>query len=144
MTLTCEGTGGYRPGVITFYAKKGRSLDIEKIRESINATRLSGGTGMSVVSFEITALGEITLGDTDATIRIGGIDRVFTLGEDASAKGSFQKLRDAVKRGDKIVSVTGRVPGWSGVFPKVLQGLAKMPEPDRNRLLVTSFEIAKQ
>src|SRR5436853_5304905 len=94
MTLTCEGTGGYRPGVITFYAKKGRSIDIEKIRESISATRLSGGTGMKVDSFEVTAMGEITLG-ADVTIRVPGIDQVFTLGDDAKAKGTVQKLRDA-------------------------------------------------
>src|SRR5437016_2454469 len=97
MTLTCEGSGGYRPGVITFYAKKGRSIDIEKIRESITATRLSGGTSMKVDSFEVTAMGEITLGAPDVTIRVPGIDQVFTLGEDASAKGSLQKLRDAVQ-----------------------------------------------
>jgi hypothetical protein len=142
MTLTCEGKGGYRPGVITFYAKKGKSIDIDKIRESITATRLSGGTNMRVDSFEITAVGE--LDEKGATLKVPGIDVQFTLADDPSAKGTMQKLREAVQRGDKIANVTGRLPGWNGVFPKVLQGLAKMPETDRNQLMITSFEIVKK
>ena len=40
--------------------------------------------------------------------------------------------------------VTGQLPGWSGVFPKVLQNLAKTPVEERNRIMLTSFEVAKK
>ncbi len=143
MTMTCEGVGGYRPGVITFYAKKGKSFDIDKIRESITATRLSGGTSMRVDSFEITAAGEIALTDSAAYLKLPDGTQ-FSLGEDASAKGSLQKLRNAVGRGDKIATVSGRLPGWNGVFPKVLKSLAATPEQERNQLLITSFDISKK
>ena len=47
--LFCEpGKGSYRPGTITFIAKKGHSIDLEKIRESITATRLSGGNSKPI------------------------------------------------------------------------------------------------
>ena len=145
MTLTCEeGKGSYRPGIITFHAKKGKSLDIDKIRESITATRLSGGTGMKVDFLEITAVGTIMLGESESVLKVAGTDQQFALGEDPGAKGTLQKLREAAKRGEKIESVTGRLPGWNGVFPKVLQGLANMPPESRNQLLVTGFEISKK
>lgn len=145
MTLTCEeGKKSYRPGIITFHAKKGRSLDIDKIRESITATRLSGGTGMKVDYLEITATGMIEFGDRTTVLKVSGTDVEFTLHEDADAKGMLEKLRTAVKRGDKIATVTGRLPGWNGVFPKVLQGLAAMPPEHRNQLQVTGFELSKK
>src|SRR6516162_6304189 len=85
MTLTCEGSGRYRPGVITFYAKKGKPFDIDKIRESITATRLSGGTRMGVDSFEVTAMGEFKLqGNQGVLLRVPGIEQTFSLGEDKS------------------------------------------------------------
>ena len=144
MTMTCEGVGGYRPGVITFFAKKGKTFDIDNIRESITETRLSGGTNMRVDFFEITAMGDIKLTDKDAILKVPGIAPQFTLAEDANAKGSLQKLRDAIQRGDKIVSVTGKLPGWNGTFPKVMRALAQTPEESRYQLLITSFEIAKK
>jgi hypothetical protein len=145
MTLTCEGEkGSYRPGVITFYAKKAKSLDLDKIRESITATRLSGGTRMSVSYLEITALGDIVLGGKDNVLNVSGTGQQFVLGEDPSAKGILQKLGEATRRGDKIGSVTGRVQGWNGGFPNVLRELAKTSNQDRMELLVTGFEVAKK
>src|SRR5262249_55347110 len=128
-----------------FYAKKGKSFDIDKIRESITATRLSGGTRMAVDSFEVTAMGELKLqGDQGVLLRVPGIERSFTLGEDKSAKGTLQNLRAALERGDKIASVTGQLPGWNGVFPKVLRALDGMSPEARNQLFLTSFEVQKK
>src|SRR5438045_1322208 len=110
ITLTCEGDkGAYRPGVITFFAKNGRSIDLDKI----------------------------------GVLTVAGTGQKFDLGESASAKDALPKLRAALARGDKIVSVTGRVQGWSGVFPAVMRGLAKA-EGTRSQLQVTGFEIAKK
>ena len=143
MIYTCEGEkGSYRPGVITFYAKKGKSLDLDKLRESITATRLSGGTSMKVDYLELTVIGDVQLGDKESVLRVSGTEQQFVLDEDASAKGSLQKLHDAVKRGDKIANVTGRVAGWNGAFPAVLRALAKTAD-QRPQLLVTGFEVKK-
>ena len=140
MTLTCEGEkGGYRPGTITFAAKKGKSLDIDKIRESITATRLSGGTGMRVEWLEVTVTGQVETG-ANLVLKSAGSGHQFVLGD---AAGKAKELREALERGAKVTSVSGRVPGWTGPFPKVLKALAITPEADRMKLLVTSFEIAK-
>jgi hypothetical protein len=144
ITLTCEGTGGYRPGVITFEAKPGKSIDLDKIRESITATRLSGGTSMRVDYLEITATGSFDTSDKAIVLNVFGTKQQFVLGEDPGAKGALQKLRDALARGDKVASVSGRVPGWSGTFPTVLKALAKAADQGPAQLLVTGFEISKK
>jgi hypothetical protein len=144
MTLTCEGKGQYRPGLITFYAKKGKSVDLDKIRESLTATRLGDGTNMRVDYLEITALGDVVLGPKDNVLSVIGTGQQFVLGEDASAKGILQKMGEAARRDDKIASVTGRVHGWNGRFPTVLKALAETSNQGRMQLLVTGFEVAKK
>ena len=140
--LTCEGDkGSYRPGLITFEPKKGRSLDLTKIRESIAVTRLSGGTAMSVDYFEITVLGAVEFRDKEPKLTVSGTGQQFTLTESPAAKGKLQKLRDALSRGDKVISVTGRVQGWTGRFPDVLKAQANAPAIQT--LLLVDFELAK-
>ena len=138
--LFCEpGKGSYRPGTITFFAKKGASIDLYKIRESITATRLSGGTNMSVDYLEITATGQIQAGEKEVLLK-GKDGPVFVLLDGPKAKDIVQKLRTA---GDKVTSVTGQVQGWNGRFPLMLQALAKTSGQERLQLLVTGFETAK-
>jgi hypothetical protein len=121
--LTCEpGKQSYRPGTIAFAAKAGKSIDLAKMRESIAATRLSGGTNMGMEYLEITATGAVQ----------------------ASDKGTLERLRDALARGEKLSSVTGRVQGWNGRFPDVLKALEKAPPESRSVLLVTDFEMHKK
>jgi hypothetical protein len=142
VNLFCEpGKGSYRPGTITFVAKKGASIDLDKIRESITATRLSGGTNMSVDYLEITATGGISLGDEEVVLKGSKSGPVFVLKDDPKAKGIVKKLRQA---GDKVASVTGLVQGWNGRFPVMLQALAKTSGQDRFQLFVTGFETAKK
>ena len=143
MILTCaEGKGSYRPGTITFQPKKGRSLDLTKIRESIAATRLSGGTAMSVDYLEITALGAVEIRAKELVLIVSGTGLQFTLAESASAKGQLQKLQDALGRGEKVTSVTARVQGWTGTFPIVLRELANAPAGQTLQLI--DFESAKK
>jgi hypothetical protein len=143
MIYVCApGKGSYMPGTITFQPKKGRSLDLNKIRESISASRLSAGTGMSVDYFEITALGAVDLRDNEPLLTVSGTGQQFKLTESASAKGQLQKLRDALGRGEKVTSVTGRVQGWTGGFPVVLKGLADVPAIQTLQLI--DFEITKK
>jgi hypothetical protein len=56
----------------------------------------------------------------------------------------LQRLNEAVARGDKMFTVTGRVPGWKGRFPVVLDAWAKTPEGQKHRLEVTNFEVEKK
>src|SRR2546422_11211965 len=94
VVLVCEeAKGGYKPGTITFQAKKGKSIDLEKLRESVAATRLSGGTNMSMDWLEITARGEITSRGTDLVLKLSMTGQEFVLGEEASAKGEYARLR---------------------------------------------------
>jgi hypothetical protein len=146
VTLTCEpGKGGYRPGLITFYAKKGKSIDLDKIRESIAATRLSGGTNMGMDYLEITARGEIAVSDKEVLLKVSGTDQQFVLGNDPGKKGHLERLRQALKQGQKVTSITGRVQGWNGRFPDALRALAKTAAAQGPMvLLVTEFEIGKE
>ena len=147
VTLTCEeGKGNYRPGIITFYPKAGKTLDLRKMEESIRATRLSGGSSMGVDYLEITALGDVTIDGNAATFKVSGSTQQFTLKE-ASAKDGEKtplgRLREALAGGAKIESVTGRVQGWTGTFPVVLRNFAKMPADATQELTVTDFEMKK-
>jgi hypothetical protein len=154
------GEGDYRPGIITFFAKKGKSIDLDQIRASIQATRLSGGTRMQVTYLEVTALGDVAQVHQDIVLKVKGTGQEFTLAADPNAgpKGktsAFQRLREALGRGEQVTSVTGRVEGWSGRFPDVLRALEgqsteHQEKPDkpaprkRPRLLVTDFGSAKE
>jgi hypothetical protein len=149
--LICETeTGSYRPGTITFYPKKGKSLDLRKMVESITATRLSGGTGMSVNWLEITATGTVVLDGKTALLKVSGTKQQFVLKEAPEFKNKggtatpLLRLEAAVASGKTVVSVTGRVDGWTGVFPVVLRGLAKRPPDEPVVLFVTDFETSKK
>jgi hypothetical protein len=145
VTLTCEtDKGDYRPGVITFFPKKGKSLDLYKMEESIRATRLSGGTSMSMDFLEVTATGAVVnAADKTTLFQVSGASQQFVL-KVAVSKGSgpssLERLREALASGAKVVSVTGRVEGWTGKFPDVLRSLAKQPVGAPVVLFVTDFE----
>ena len=136
--------GSYQLGTIEFAPKKGRSIDLDKICESITATRLSGNTSMSMDYLEITAKGEVIERDKELVLKMSGTGQELVLSEEPTAKGGLQRLREAVARGDKVATVTGRVPGWSGLFPVVLAAWAKAPEAQKRRLAVTGFEGEKK
>jgi hypothetical protein len=146
--LLCEtDKGDYRPGTITFFPKKGKTLDLRKMVESITATRLSGGTSMSMNWLEITATGAVVLDDKAALFKVSGTMQQFLLKEadpKGGAKSALQRLRAAVDSGAEVVSVTGRVDGWSGRFPLVLRALAKRPPDEPVVLFVTDFETSRK
>lgn len=146
--LVCETeTGQYRPGTITFYPKKGKSIDLRKTEESLRATRLSGGTSMSVEWFEITVTGEVIVGDgTSALLKVAGTNQQLALKQATPKEGektALRRLCEEVLKGAKIVSVTGRVEGWNGRFPAVLAALGRQPADAEMVLVVTDFEIGK-
>jgi len=134
----------YQRGTIEFAPKKGRSIDLDKICESITATRLSGGTKMSIDFLEITAKGKVLERDKELVLKVSGTGQELLLSEEPTAKDGLQRLREAVARGDKVSTVTGRVPGWSGRFPVVLAAWAKAPDAQKRKLTVVDFTVEKK
>jgi hypothetical protein len=58
----------------------------------------------------------------------------------------FQRLQQRLAKGEKLVSVTGRVQGWSGRWPDVLRELAgkeKAADKKPALLMVTDFQTVK-
>ena len=122
-------------GTITFQAKKGKLADLARLHESIWATRLGDRTGMQLHRLEVTAVGEVVVAENDVILKVAGTDSKFLLGGDAAVK----RIREAVQRGEKVVSVTGEVEGWKGNFT---QFLGKLP-PQPRRILVKDFQTGK-
>jgi hypothetical protein len=151
------GKKRYAVGTITFAAKKGKSIDLVKLRESIRATRLGGNTNSEVRYLEITAEGEVVVTGKETLLNVSGTKQQFLLGDDPKAtakegeKTPYQRLREALAKGKKVASVTGRVQGWAGRWPVVLRELAAQPAGDAGQpgkaapkkptlLLVTDFQ----
>ena len=134
----------YQRGTIEFAPKKGRSIDLDKICDSITATRLSGNTSMRMDYLEITAKGEVIERDKELVLKVSGTGQELVLSEEPTAKGSMQRLREALARGDKVSTVTGRVPGWNGRFPVVLAAWAKAPDAQKRKLAVVDFKVEKK
>ena len=136
----------YDHGTITFRAKKGKLVDLDKLYESIWATRLSGRTRSGLVSLEVTAVGKAVVDGKETILKVAGSKAWFVLGKssdenhgDENHGDGLDKLRAAVKAGREVISVTGVVDGWKGRWPVLLR---KLP-PKPRRLLVTSFKTAK-
>ena len=134
----------YQLGTIEFFAKKGKSIDLDKLDESIAATRLSGNTNMSIDYLEITAKGKVIERDKELVLKVSGTGQEFVLSEEPTATDGLQRLREAVARGNKVSTVTGRVPGWSGRFPVLLRAWAKAPDTQKRKLAVVDFEVEKK
>jgi len=130
-------------GTITFRARKGRLVPLDQLHESIKATRLGDNTGMALLWLDIKAEGKVVAGK-ELQLQIPGSEDSFLLGEDPNAatpaeKSAFRRLREALERGEKVVSVTGRLDGWKG---NLTQFSKKLPEKPR-RILVKDFETVK-
>jgi len=124
-------------GEIIFRAKKGRLVDLDKLHESIWATRLSGGTGMALGWLDVNAVGEIVAEKERIVLKVKGSDQLFVLKE--GDKKVFAKLHEAAEGKQKSVSVSGRVEDWKGHFPPFLKTLPKKPRV----ITVKDFELVK-
>jgi hypothetical protein len=134
-----------KAGRIAFRAKKGRLVDLDKLHESIKATRLSDDdTAMELKSLDVTVVGALLTDKKELRLKAAGSEEVFVLAEapgaraKATAPTPFQRLQEALKRGEKVVSVTGRLDGWTGNFEAFLKKLPAKPR----RLLVLDFRTA--
>jgi hypothetical protein len=131
----------YDHATVTFRAKKDKLIDLQKMHESLWATRLSGGTRSGVICLEVNVVGEVARTGDETILHRDGTDQQFVLVGNVQAKpddaaaGALKALLQAVARGEKRLSVTGYVDGWVGRWPVVLS----RPAARRPRLMVTSF-----
>jgi hypothetical protein len=133
-----------KKGEITFRAKKGRLVNLDKLHESIWATRLSGNTGMGTNWLDVTAVGEVVVEKDRIVLKVAGTDDFFVLEEEsrsnAAGKSALSRLRESAQNGQKQFRVTGRVDGWKGHFPPFLKTLPKKPRA----ILVKEFADVKR
>ncbi len=134
-----QKTTKYDQGTVTFRAREGKLIDLDKLHESVWATRLSGGTRSGLVSLDVAAIGQLVESDGKVMLKVSGSDAQFAIGQHSDKKlaSVFDKLKGLPN--DKIVKLTGRIDNYMGRWPSVLK---KKPEKPR-RLLVSSFEIVK-
>jgi hypothetical protein len=139
----------YRTGTITFAMQKGKSLDLAQLHDSLIKTRLGKGTNSGVNSFQITATGEVTVVDKTPLLKVSGARDKFTLADDPKAKPKggaktpYQRLQEALAKGQKVLSVTGRLQSWSGKWPATLRALSEEIRANKPTvLIVTDFETA--
>jgi len=129
--------GKYDHGTIAFRATKGKLIDLDKLHESVWATRLSGGTSSGLVRLDVTAIGEVVADGNSVVLKATGSKKTFVLSAASSAKDgsveliAFQKVKAAIGNGEQV-RITGRVDRWNGRWPAVL---SKRPASPR-RLIV--------
>jgi len=132
----------YDIGKVYFRAKKGRLISLDKLHESIWATRLSGGTRSGLVTLEVTAVGHVVTEKGQTVLKVNGSDGQFFL---SGSKGEgtaklLPQLRSAAGDLGKTVRVTGIIDRWNGVWPKMLRNLPAKPR----RILLTKFELVEE
>jgi hypothetical protein len=125
-----------KAGVITFQAKKGRLVDLDRLHESIWATRLGDRTGMELRRLEVTVVGEVVFADNNVLLKVPGSDQHFVLGADSKAPAALGRLEEAVRKGEKVLRVTGQVEGWTGNLTRLTSKLPARPR----RILVSEFQ----
>jgi len=125
-------------GEVTFRAKKGRLVDLDKLHESIWATRLGVNTGMALNWVDVNAVGELVAEKDRLVLKVKGSDQSFVLKESDSHKKVFAKLREqaAEDKQRTVVNVFGRLEGWTGHFPSFLKAPPKRPRV----IVVRDFE----
>jgi hypothetical protein len=87
----------------------------------------------------------VTIEPQDVVLRVAGSDQLFGLALAPHVKlkpgdkDAFTLLKEALVRGERVVSVTGRLEGWRGHFPGFLSKPTKRPRV----ILVHEFQTAK-
>ena len=132
-----QKTEKYDQGTLTFRARKGKLIDLDKLHESIWATRLAHGTRSGLVTLEVVAIGEVVKAQDGTLLNVSNSDSQFELAKGSSKDGEavFAELKDAATAG-QVVKVTGVIDGYKGRWP----ALFKKKLPRTRRILVTGFD----
>jgi hypothetical protein len=136
-------SGRYDTGEVKFRAKNGKLIDLDRLYESVWATRLSQGTRSGVVHLEVTAVGTVVIQGDSLFLRVEGYaEPPFVLMRDPEdkEKNVLAEVRAALENGKTSQEITGRVEGWTGRWPTVLS----QDQPKPRRLIVTAFQTADE
>lgn len=133
-----DQTKSYDQGLIVFRARKGALVDLDKLHESIWATRLSGGTKSGLVKLEVTTIGELSWDGDAITLDVANSSGRFTLAKHSADDHAeaFEQLSKLID-GNQRVRVTGEIAAYSGYWPAVL----KLQQTGTRKILVTNVEI---
>jgi len=133
-----QQTVKYDQGIVTFRARKGKLIDLDKLHESVWATRLSGGTRSGLVSLEVVALGEAVRTQDGMILKVADADAEFVLSKGPGEKHGalFASLQAAAAGTSRAVKVTGTIDNYKGRWPSLFRNQPAKPR----RILVTSFE----
>jgi hypothetical protein len=132
-------TKRYDQGTITFHARKGKLINLDKLQESIWATRLSGGTRSGLVSLEVTVIGNVMETENGLVLKVAHSSGEFALGAHPDKK--FQALYQKLKAGGsgRMVRLSGVIDNYRGRWPDLL----RKPPPTKRRILVTEFQFVE-
>lgn len=134
-------TEKYDQATVTFRARAGKLIDLDKLHESLWATRLSGGTRSGLVSLDVTAIGRVVETANGTILRISDSDAEFVLGPhtDEAHAAEFGKLKTA-NGANQLFRVSGLIDNYRGRWPDVLKTTPARPR----RILVTAFEVVEE
>ncbi|MFT5524441.1 MAG: hypothetical protein ACI9G1_000888 [Pirellulaceae bacterium] len=128
----------YDQGAVTFRARKGALIDLDKLHESIWATRLSGGTRSGLLSLQVTAIGRVVTTSGKTVLQVANSNAEFVLQKHSDEKlaGAFGKLA-AFESESKTIRVTGQIVNYVGRWPSVL----KQQPTNPRQMVVTDVQI---
>jgi hypothetical protein len=127
-----DKTKSYDQGKVIFRARKGKLIDLDKLHESVWASRLSGGTRSGLVSLEVTVIGRVVTSGGTTILNVEGSKKEFVLGEHSDEK--FAAELSKLQKRSGVVRITGLIDNYRGRWPSVL---GQKPVKTR-RILVTS------
>jgi len=131
-------TEKYDQGVVTFRARKGKLIDLDKLHESVWASRLAHGTRSGLVSLDVVVIGEAIQTRDGMRLKVSGSESEFVLltGPTEEQANAFAQLAEAGADERQVIKLTGRVDDYKGRWPSLFHKPVAKPR----RLLVTSFE----
>jgi hypothetical protein len=133
-----DKTKSYDQGLIIFQARKGALVDLDKLHESVWATRLSGGTRSGLVKLDVTTIGELSRSDDAITLNVSNSNARFVLAKHSASEHAeaFDQLLKLVGDNQRV-RVTGQIDRYSGRWPAVLKTKPAGPR----KILVTQVQI---
>jgi len=133
-----DKTAKYDQGTVTFRARKGALIDLDKLHESIWATRLSGGTRSGIVSLEVTVIGELHTNAQQTVLKVAGSNAEFILKQPSGEQYVATLGSPLVSSGNgTVVRVTGQIDKYVGRWPNLLKTQPVKPRG----ILVTNIKV---
>lgn len=131
-------TEKYDQGVIRFRARKGKLIDLDKLHESVWASRLAHSTRSGLVSLQVVAIGDVVSTADGIRLKVSGTNDEFVLGEGPSPDDQkvFTQLNEEAADKQQTVTLGGVVDNYKGRWPS----LYGKPVAKPRRLLVISFK----